>query len=337
MTKKANPQAGKQNKDKSKNKGKVVKTRTKKLAMTQSYNTMVRSIDARDLTHLPPPFPMGPYTVLRSRRVFTVTTPTTPSTNAVFLIGPHRLGSVDSAITPLVGIWGTGVNVPGTTENNILDGLMVNYAGNNNTSTANGQLHAITVVVQCTSSATTAVGVVYSGALTQRVGRTNYATWNGLADALVARRELQSTSAYTSMTKPIAISGYPVDTLEWGMQYPVWSVDASSGNNYSTDTLSQIALVFPNTTTAVDYNITVHTEWRVNFTDTALSSTSIKRQPAGQGLWNSIIHAASDIGGRIDQVTHVASEVGAVANTFRQVSNYVGTLGSVMRPLANVI
>lgn len=294
----------------------------------------VRCLDARDLTHVPPSVPMGPYTVMRGRSVVTFTTPTTAATNLVFLIGPHRVASIDNAITPLIGIYGSGVNVPGTTETNIPDTVVTNYAGNLQTSTANAQLHAVTVTIQCTSSATAASGVVYAGALTQRVGRSNYATWNGLANALTARREMTSSSAYNTMTHPLSVSAYPVDMTEWSMQYPVISTDANLANNYATDTLSQIALVFPNTSAAVEYNLTIHTEWRVNFTDQVLSSTSVRHDPAKPDFWNSAIQMASSINGRLHDVGNVINhftELGATVQAFRGVGARLGQLGTIAK------
>lgn len=295
---------------------------------------LVKCIDARNLTHVPPSVPMGPYTVVRGRAVVTFTTSTSPAQQTVFLIGAHRVASIDSAVTPLLGTYGTGVNVPGTTETTIPDTAVTNYAGNLQTSTGNGQLHAFTVTVQCTSSATNASGVVYAGALAQRVGRSNYATWNGLGTALTARRELQSYSAYTSMSHPIVLSAYPVDMTEWSMQHPIISTDANLSNNYTTDTLSQIALVFPNTSTAVEYNVTIVTEWRVNFTDQILSSTSIRHPPTPPDVWHRVIDMAANLSGKVHDVGQVMqnfTELGATVNAFRGVGARLGQLGQLSK------
>lgn len=309
---------------------KIKKSRAIKNSLGQAG--YVQGLDARRLVHVPPAVPMGPYTVMRGRTVLTVNTST--SNNLVFLIGPHRLTTVDMAITPCISISGTGVNVPGTTESAQNDALLNNYAGTLASSTANAQLHAMTVVVQCTSTATTASGVMYSGALAQRVGRSNYATWNGVATALLARREVQSTSAYNTMTNPVVITAYPVDMTEWSMQHPVLQTDlVTTSNNYSADTLSQIALVFPQTSTVVEYNLTIYTEWRVNFVDVVLASTSTKQTPTPVSWWNQAINVMGALNGRVEDVLRVGSAVGAIAQKFQGARATLGQLGAISKLL----
>lgn len=311
----------------------VVAVRKRAVKNPLGQASYIHALDARCLTHVPPSIPMGPYTVMRGRSVITVSSSTAAATNTVLLLGPHRVASVDMAITPLIGISGTGVNVPGTTETNINDSIVSNYAGTLQSSTACAQLHAFTVTVQCTSTATTASGVVYTGALCQRVGRSNYATWNGVANALLARREMLPTSAYNTMTQPVVLSAYPVDMTEWSMQHPVLSVATVLSDNYSADTLSQIAIVIPNTVAAVEYTISVHTEWRINFTDVVLASTSTKKDPPPQGWWNSAISALGDLNGRIDTALHIGSAVGAIGQKFQGMKATLGQLGALTKLL----
>jgi len=305
-----------------------------KMVKAPNSNGSILALDARKTVHIPPPLPMGPYTILRGRSVYSLTTGTV-TTNTVMLVGAHRVASVDSCVTPLLATVGSGVNVPGTTETNVVDSLISTYGtGNLQSSVANAALHAVTVTVQCTNSATAANGVVYVGTLAQRIGRQNYATWNGVASALLSRREVSSFSAYNTMTNPVVVSSYPIDMVEWSTQQPLIAVDANASNNYCGDTLAQIALVFPPTTTAVDYNITIHTEWRVNFVDAALSSTSIKHEPTESGFWNKTINMASTLNGFLDNAVHIGSQVGAAVNAYRGVANTLGQLGNMARPLA---
>lgn len=298
-------------------------------------SALVQALDARVLAHVPPSVPMGPYTVVRSRNVRTITTDTTGA-STVMLIGPHRLVSIESCITPIIAIIGTGANVPGTTEQTITDVGIQGYAGTILNSTANAQLHAITVVVQSTSSATAAQGLVYVGSLAQRVGRQNYATYNALASALINRRELSPFAAYSTMTKPAEHSAYPVDMTEWSMQVPVHNVGATPGDNYHSDTLSQIAVVFPATTVAVDYNVSIFTEWRVNFTDSVLNSTAVRHDPTPTGLWNKIVQNASALNGRIsdlalgaEKLTSMGSAIGTTFRAFSGVGARLGQLGAL--------
>lgn len=314
---------------------KRARPRRRAIVTPQGRSAIVHALDARILTHVPPPMPMGPYTVVRSRNVRTVTV-NTSGQNTVLLIGPHRLASVDACVTPVIGILGVGTNVPGTTEDTITDVGISGYTGTIATSTANAQLHAVTVVVQATSSATQATGLVYVGSLAQRVGRQNYGTYNLLGSALINRRELSPFSAYSSMTKPVEHSAYPVDLVEWSTQAPVLAASGTLSDNYSADTLSQIAVVWPATTVAVDYNVSIFTEWRVNFTDSVLNSTAVRHAPTPQGLWSTIVQNASALNGRVhdvalgvEKLTGFGNTVGTAFRAFQGVGARLGQLGTL--------
>lgn len=297
------------------------------------------AVDASTLQHIPSHIPMGPYTVIKSRIIIPVTTSITGQ-STVLLMGAYGRGSTfDQSVSPLVALLGVGTFVPGTTETLYSDPAITPYDG---TSFSNGfgnaNLHALTVVINCTSSATAATGIVYFGAVNQRVNRAQFLTYNALAAALLPRREFSSSSGYSLCTAPYKMSAYPVDLTDWSTQKPLVEPAAALGDNIALDSLSQMGIIFPPTTTAVDYTITVYTEWRVNFTDPVLSSTSVKREPTSSSLWDRIIDAGSKTAGAFHTLDNMgafnpnnAQKVGNAYKTMSSVASVLGTLGNVAK------
>jgi hypothetical protein len=299
-------------------------------------NIILQAADATRLTHVPPHIPLGPYTVLRGRTIVPVTTSITGQ-NTVLMLGSYGLaGQYNSAVTPVVAVLGAGTNVPGITESILVDTVASAYdtTGPAN-ATANASLHALTIEVNCVSTATSAAGIVYYGAVNQRVNRQNFATYNALAQSVMTRREMSAKSAYCAMTAPIKLSSYPVDIVDWASQKPLVEPSLTLGQNFTNDALAQMILVWPNTTTAVEYVVTIHTEWRVNFTDPGLASTAIKHEPASTALWDSVMNAGSQLGGKIHEaegmLASVGSGVASAYNAYQFATNIMGQIGAVTK------
>lgn len=305
-------------------------------ASNAAGSMILHAADASRLTHVAPHIPLGPYTVVRGRIVIPVKTNAAGQTLTVML-GSYGISSqFNSVVTPVVAVMGEGGNVPGTTETQYVDSVMGVYDSSSpTTAIANGALHALTATLNCVSTATTAAGIVYYGAVNQRVNRQNFATYNDLGNSVITRREMSSKSAYCAMTSPIKLSAYPVDIVDWASQKPLMIPSITLGANLTNDALSQMMFVFPPTTTAVDYVITVHTEWRVNFTDPALSSTSTKHEPGSQSLWDSVMNAGSQLGGKIHEaegmLATVGAGVGSAMSAYSFASNLIGQVGTVAK------
>lgn len=283
------------------------------------------AVDASTLQHIPSHIPMGPYTVIKSRVIIPLVA-NIAGQRAVLLLGAYgRASTFDQSIAPLVAIFGQGTDVPGVTETYFTDTAIAAYDG---TSFSNGfgnaNLHALTVVINCTSSATTSNGLIYYGAVNQRVNRAQFANYNALADALIPRREFSSSSAYSLCTKPYKMSAYPVDLTDWSTQKPLVVESGTFGDNIALDSLSQMAIIIPPTPTAVAYTVTVYTEWRVNFTDAVLSSTSVKRAPASSTLWDRVIDMGSKTAGAFHTLDNMGAfnpnNVQAVGNAYKTMS-----------------
>lgn len=233
--------------------------KTPKQPKTMS-NILHPLVDARHRSHISSPLSTSPYAVLRTRVSYALNSPPAGSLR-VALIGEHyNPGSVPEVnVTPLISIDGQGTAVPGTTEGLISDPQITSLAG----SGAFGRLHAITVTVQCGSTATTAEGFFYLGTMPGNINRTAFATWNDVGNAIITRREASMYSAYGSMTYPKVAMGAPQDASEWSSNALISAVNATTGTNRSTDTLLPIALVLMPTTATVQYVVTVNCEWRV--------------------------------------------------------------------------
>jgi len=295
---------------------KLHKSKTIKGMMGQARRS-VDAIDARVPYHLAGPLPLGPYTVMRGRSVFSIST-NTAGQKTVLLVGPHTLNNATSAFnaatTPLIAINGVGTDVPGAAlgEQHHGDGLALTYASTTySNNTASAGLHACTVVITCTTNALKSSGQVYMGSLNQRVARTRFATWNACGDSLIARREMVPFSATHVMRQGLAISCYPVDTIDWAAQRPLITNSSTLADNVTMDSLSQLAFVFMDTDTdAVEYTITVYTEWRMNFMDAALASTATSKVPGSLPNWNKIGAAAQASSGFLRPATPGVTPVG---------------------------
>lgn len=300
----------------------------------KSYGSMAMAVDASRPTHIPPPIPLGPYTVLRGRTTISINTSTTDST--VVLLGPHTLagaGLRDLTITSLVATSGVGNGVPGASpENYYTDVIAGAYASSGfSDNKANGNLHGLTIVLNCLSPTTTVQGQVYVGSLNQRINRLRFSTYNELASSLINRREVQPHSAYNILASPVKFSAYPVDIVDWARQVPLLNQAVSAlADNVTLDSLSQLVVVMPATSQVVSYSITVYTEWRMNFADSALASTATTKQASDMGLWSSLAAAGSATSGFIQQVEGGVAAMGALSGAISAGGGLISQLGFML-------
>lgn len=294
----------------------------------QRPTSFSKVVDATSNTHVPCPITLGPYTVVRGRVNLSIQTNTNNST--VVLLGPHTVSTAglrDLTITPVVTISGVGTDVPGTTELLTPDNLISSYASSVAGNAANGNLHGLTVVLNCLSPTTTVQGQVYVGSLNQRINRSRFATWNAVADSLITRREVKPYSAYNVLSKPLKYSVFPVDIVDWARQVPLVLQAAAPGDNITMDSLSQGVLIFPATAAVVSYTITVYTEWRVNFSDAALASTATTRPASPMDMWNKVAAVGTDTGGFVQALEQGMSMAGALQGAYSVGAGMAKTLG----------
>lgn len=275
------------------------KPATRTTGLGGTYGSMGMMVDASRAMHIPAPIPLGPYTVVRGRSTIQITT-NSAGQRTVLLLGPHTvatIGSRDLTISPVVGVSGVGTDAPGTGETVYSDSVIAPYAASLSGNLANANLHGLTAVINCLSTATAAENQVYFGSLNQRINRSRFTFWNDVADQLINRREVMPHSAYSLLSEPLKLSCYPVDIVDWARQSPLVPRVMTNGDNVTMDSLSQLVFVFPPTVVALNYSITIYTEWRVNFVDAALSSTATTKRASSMDIWSRIAAAGSETAG----------------------------------------
>lgn len=281
-------------------------------------------LDARSGVHLPGPYGIAPYTVIRSRTVQPITT-STAGQHVVMGVCPFSMDSFRGGFNycQVIGGWGVGGNAPSTSINLISDTIVKGFT----TGQVSLGLHAITVEIQCSGTATTSEGIFYAGTLVGRPYRAGYGTWNDLATALTGRREMRSTGAYQTLGQPKRLCTFPVDITEWNLMQDFANTDVVTlSNNNAKDTLGTIAIVWLPTTTAVTYYVTISCEWRVIYhNDLQLASTHVSHPPGSPTLWKQITDVASSEGG------HILEGGAAAGATFGAIASSAGEALGVAR------
>lgn len=283
---------------------KVIKTRTKsRKANRRSAPSLAGAAmliaDARKLVHVPTPMPTGPYTVVHSRSVTSITTNAFGQKTVLLVSSFADAAGTNGGtnVLPMHGVHGVGTNVPGTTESYIYDPLLAGAAAG----TYQLSCHAITVSVTCADSALSASGLVYMGTLPLRLTRTNFVSWNTLADNLTPRAEMKSFTAFTSLqNSELAVRHASVmDAVSWSEFNPS-AANVTGSSVVMRDALSTICVFFTPTTAAVNYQVTIHVEWRVIYNvDQQLASTQKLYQPSPMSVVSAARAALSSTGGML--------------------------------------
>lgn len=280
-----------------------------------SVASVVRlAVDARENTHIPPSIAMSPYSVMTSRSSFIVNTSTVANTDTVVIFSPHGISTTavapyagaflgNHAATPVLGHLGSGGNVPGTTEFRLDDAVMGAYAATLQGNVANAALHSMTIGCVSYGNNNTCEGKITVGCCDQRINRARFATWNALAASLLNRKGFDTIPA----TKVLSDGGFtrhlsPVDIANWNEARPLMVAEVATGANIALDTMNQFICVLSATTAVVvQYEFTVWCEWRVTFTDPALSSMAIKRNPTPQAVWDKAMSMGADTSGTFSE------------------------------------
>lgn len=234
-------------------------------------------VDARHATHLSPPSTTAPYAVLRSR--FSVDFATNVSGQRTVLLFSEHLSNLvannELRVCPIVGYRGVGTNVPLSPDEVALSDPRVAQLPTG----CRGRLHAITLTISPTGSATTSTGVFYAGVMPGNINRGSFGTFNAIADAVITRPSLRQYTAFTALQKPVVIASAPQDVMTWSANEIIDPIAGTHGLA-SSDSLLPIVLIFAPTAAAVDYTITVNTEWRIVYPMSDDRSTLHKLQPA---------------------------------------------------------
>ncbi len=264
-----------------------------------SLGTALAKYDPRTLGHLPGPRATAPYTVVRERVNFPMST-NVAGQETVAIIGPFVQGQSGTAIgehmASTIAAHGVGSNVPGVNESLVTSALFNGVAAQTKTVS----LHSFHVEVICsgTSAGTVPAGNVWCGAITQPINRLNWPFYNSIAQGVRTRRGMKQYSAYELMATPINLMSYPLDSVSHS-EFLWMSGNASSGDELFRS-MTPVVVVLGPTSAAVDYSITVMLEWRVREAlDPLLQSTHRHFAPVSESVWAQLSNHLSTVGGLV--------------------------------------
>jgi len=264
---------------------------------SSAANVVTSMFDARKLVHVPTPIPTGPYTTVHSRSVTSIATNAFGQKTVMLISSFADSTGINGGnnILPVHAVYGVGVNVPGVTESYVYDPILAGATAG----TYQLACHAITATVTCADSALNASGLVYLGALPLRLTRGNFATWNAIADNLTPRAEMKSITALTTLnnSEQAVRHASPMDTVSWSEFNP--SAANTTGSNITMrDALSNICIFFTPTVATVNYQVTIHVEWRVMYnTDQQLAATQKLHSPTPVSVVTAARNALSSTAG----------------------------------------
>lgn len=288
-------------------KKRAVKVKAPKKSGKKMTGNHIAALDARAVTHVPPPVPMGPYTLIRTRDLIPITTNTSESFVHVF---GAFLNSTAQLSTITSGIGYSGLSGSTTTAALMRQcALMATYGTGGNA--VHAALHALTVTVACTGNALSAEGLVHGCTMRQVFRRATYSTMGDLATSILSRPETRAKSAYELLNRPMVLSSHPLDMTDWTLQQPLLDPSDQAQNRMS-DKLAPVVVVFSPTPSPVSYTVTIHAEWRVNFTDVGLASTAVPRPVSTQSFWQEASNIARDVAGHIEEIAGAGRAVMSV-------------------------
>ena len=266
--------------------------------------------DARSLDHLPGPRATAPYTVVRERVTFSVSSNTFEQ-STVLIIGPYTQAGyieVGEVLSSLVAVRGVATEVPGVSDtlftSNLFDGI--------SPKSKQLSMHSLHAELACTGTSSGVIpsGNVWAGAVTQPLSRLNgWTSYNAMARALQTRRSMRMFSSYETMTKPVGLCSYPLD----GVAHSEFNWCAGSANMLDELHRSMTPLVFVVGPSAVrnDYTVSLTIEWRVREAlDPILQSTHKQYVPSSESVWGQLSAHLSNAGGFI---AHAAQDPGVQA------------------------
>jgi len=276
----------------------------------------IHLLDAAFPSHLPGPRSTAKYVVHRNRVDISLATTTTDTVLVFgdFLKSASYQGG-ENRISPTLGAYGTGANVPGTTETRAVDPLL-NGASSDVYSTS---LHNLTVEVRCTGTSAGLIppGLFYLGALPIGFDRTAYGTWATMATSMKNRPGMTRFTAYEALQKSRRCIAYPLDPVKFSeFRY-------NHGTSEQTDqfggALSPIVVVLDaNTDTQTSWTITIHAEWRMRSNvDPLIQSIQKSHAPAPESMWHKMSEGLSNVGGVINNGMQLAQTIGSIVQGAR--------------------
>lgn len=277
-----------------------------------STGNALQRYDARSLGHLPGPRASAPYTVVRERITFTVSS-STNGNNEVVLFGQFVQGAFGTSggehLSPVVAVSGRGAIVPGSSNEVQQTSRLFGGVAPMTKSCA---MHSFSVEVACTGSESGVLpsGNVWAGAITQPFNRlSGWTDFNSIALGLQTRRSMKMFSSYETMTKPVDVISYPLDPVAHSEF--LWMSGAAAATDELSRSMTPIAVIIGPSAARNDYTISLTIEWRMREAiDPIIQSTHQQHMPVAESVWSQLSAQLSNAGGFLK---HAALGYGAQA------------------------
>jgi hypothetical protein len=148
-----------------------------------------------------------------------------------------------------------------------------------------------------------------AGVVPQGITDATADTWSELGQDLANRRGILRFSAAGLQTGGVSFGTYPLDILSHTAMHIT-----AGGTGAVSDTLSEglapIVIIFEPVTTAAEYALTFHLEWKFRSRfDPLLISTHRVHAPATESTWAKIMHLGQQTSGLIDAIGGVVTAI----------------------------
>lgn len=192
------------------------------------------------------------------------------------------------------------------------------------------RLHRVGVTVSCLGPS--AAGVLLPntylrmGALRSIMTPGSFATFADIANALGAKADLHTKTAYELMQKSAHVCATPIDRLEWQQLKPC--VAGTTANYTADDGLATIAFLIGIGTSLDVYNFTVHLDYDYLPADeaaTLVSSAAVTHPSLPERVLDSAANAANTVAGVFEGGERVAA---GIARAGVAISRAVGHMPS---------
>lgn len=281
-----------------------------------SLHSLLPGLDAAMPRHLPGPRSSAKYVVHRTKTDISLDT-TTADTVLVFgdFLKSSSYQGGENRISPTLGVYGSGANVPKTTETLVSDPLLLGASSD----AYSVSLHNLTVEVRCTGTSAGLIppGLFYLGVPSVGFDRSAYGAWSSIASTFKTKTGMSRFTAYEGLQKARRAISYPLDPVKFSeFRY-------NHGSSESTDqfggALAPIMIILDaNATTQTSWTITVHAEWRMRSNvDPIVQSMQKSHAPVAEDTWHRLSSILSSAGGVIDRGLQLSQTVGSVVEHFR--------------------
>jgi len=276
-------------------------------------------LDANVPSHLPGPRAAAKYVVHRNRVDISLETTTS---DTVFVFGDFVKSSSkhggENRISPMIGVYGSGTDVPGATETFVEDPYLIRSVKD----FYSLSLHNLTVEARCTGTSAGLIppGLMYIGALPIGMDRADYGNWEALAEVFKTKQGMSRFTAYEALQHSRRALSYPLDPVRYS-EFRNNDVLSEHTDTHGGALAPIVLILDSNATTQTSWTITVHLEWRMRANvDPMVQSMQRSYKPVSEDTWHQITTGLSNVGGVLNNGVQIAQTVGSLVQGFRGIA-----------------